>query len=112
MAALNRVGDQVVMTLSKVEKVESIHGDLRVPWSSVRDVEALDDVIHAVHGRRLPGTGFPGQFAIGTFVTLGGVKTFAVVHHDTPRGVQVQLDGAAVDAIVIGCDDPEAVRPR
>jgi hypothetical protein len=46
--------------------------------------------------------------AIGTF-TSRDAKIFAVVHHDTPRGVRVDLEGAQFDQMIVGCDDPEAV---
>jgi hypothetical protein len=45
--------------------------------------------------------------AIGTF-TSRNAHIFAVVHHNTPRGVHVDLDGAQFDELIIGCDDPEA----
>ncbi len=116
MAELTRDGDELVLTLSALEKAESIHGDIRVPVSSVRDVEVVDDVIHAVHGLKFPGTRWPGRFAIGRIIgpietkTFG--KTFAVVHHDTPRGLRVRLQGAAFDELLVGCEDPEAVKSR
>jgi hypothetical protein len=112
MAELRVEGDELVLALSAIEKAESIHGDIGVPLSAVREVEVLDDVIHAVHGLKLPGTRWPGRFAIGTFVGLKGNKTFAVVHHDTPRGVRVRLDGVAHDEFVVGCGDPESVKSR
>ncbi len=116
MAELSRDGDDLVLKLSPIEKAESLHGDMRVPVSSVRDVDVLDDVIHAVHGIKFPGTRWPGRFAIGTIVgptgkrTFGVKKTFAVVHHDTPRGLRVRLDGVAFDELLLGCEDPEAVK--
>jgi hypothetical protein len=109
MAELSVEGDDLVVRLSTLEKVEAAHGDLRVPLSSVRGAEVVDDAAHAVPGWKVIGAGWPGSFAIGTY--SGGVdhqKTFAVVHHDHPRGVKVQLEGAKFDLIVISCEDPEA----
>jgi hypothetical protein len=88
-----------VVGLSAPEKAEAAHGDIRVPASSVRDVEVLDVVVHAVHGLKFPGARWPGRFAIGTFYLPGETKTFAVVHHDTPRGLRVRLDDAAFDEL-------------
>jgi len=107
MAELSREGDELVLSLSTAEKAESLHGDIRVPASSIEDVEIVDDIIHAVHGMRLPGSRIPGRFAIGTFVH-DGEKTFAVVHHDTPRGVRVHLAEGPFAELVVGCADPEA----
>ena len=110
MAELSWDGDDLVVGLSALEKAEAAHGDIRVPASSVRDVEVLDDVVHAVHGLKFPGARWPGRFAIGTFYLPGETKTFAVVHHDTPRGLRVRLDDAAFDELVVGCADPEAAK--
>lgn len=108
-------GDELVVRLRAVEKLEAVHGEVRVPLQSVRAVEVLDDAVGEVHGFRV-GTGIPGSVAIGTF-TSRDAYIFAVVHHDTPRGVRVDLEGAQFDQLIVGCDDPEAVaaavrRPR
>ncbi|MGA3352931.1 MAG: hypothetical protein ABSD85_07070 [Acidimicrobiales bacterium] len=106
MAELIVEGDELVVRLRAVEKAEAVHGEVRVPLGSVRAVEVLDDAIGAVHGFRV-GTGIPGSVAIGTF-TSRDAKIFAVVHHDTLRGVKVDLEGAHFDQLIVGCDDPEA----
>ena len=111
MAELTRDAQDFVVVLSHVEKVESVHGDVRVPMSSVRAVEVVEDVVHAVPGLKVIGSGWPGRFAIGTY--SGGpddLKTFAVVHHDHPRGLRVQLEGDRFDQLVISCEDPEGMR--
>ena len=113
MAELIRDGTDLVVALSHLEKVEAAHGDLRVPFSSVRSVEVVDDAVHAVPGLKLIGSGWPGRFAIGTY--SGGsheVKTFAVVHHDHPRGLRVQLEGDRFDQLIVSCEDPEDTRRR
>ncbi len=109
MADLTRDGDELVLTLSTIEKTESIHGDIRVPVSAVCAVEVVEDIIHEVHGVKLPGTSWPGRFAIGRFVGRHGT-TFAVIHHATTRGVRVRLEGAAFDELLVGCEDPEGVK--
>ncbi|MGI8751911.1 MAG: hypothetical protein ACR2MN_06315 [Acidimicrobiales bacterium] len=112
MAELKVEGDELVLQLSGVEKVEAVHGDLRVPVASVREVEVLEDVIHAVHGIKFPGSRWPGRFMIGTLVHASERRSFAVVHHDTPRGVRVVLEGTAHHEWLVGCADPEAVVAR
>jgi len=107
MAEITVDGDELVVRLRAVEKMEAVHGEVRVPLSSVKMVEVLDDAIGAVPGFRV-GTGIPGSVAIGTF-TSREAKIFAVVHHDTPRGVRVDLEGAQFDELIVGCDDPESV---
>ena len=107
MAELVAEGSDLMVKLRTVEKVEAVHGEPRVPLSSVKKVEVIEDAIGAVHGIRV-GTGIPGVVAIGTF-TSRKAKIFAVVHHDTPRGVRVSLENAAYDELIIGCLDPESV---
>ena len=108
MAELTVEGDDLVVKLSTLEKAEAAHGDLRVPRSSVHGAEVVADAAQAVPGWKVIGAGWPGSFAIGTY--SGGAdhqKTFAVVHHDHPRGVKVQLSGTKFDLIVVSCEDPE-----
>jgi hypothetical protein len=108
MAELKRDGEDLVVELSVAEKAEALHGDIRVPISQVGQVEVVDDVVHAVPWMKSVGAAWPGRFAIGTFHGDGG-RVFAAVHHSTPRGVRVTLEGANFDALVIGCEDPEEV---
>ena len=107
MAELIRDGQALVVKLSTLEKAEAVHGDIRVPWSSVQSVTVLEDAIDAVHGLKLPGSRIPGVFAMGTFKSSRDGNLFAIVHHQTPRGVKVTLTGAAYDALIIGSEDPE-----
>ena len=106
MAELIRDGQELVVKLSTIEKAEAVHGDIRVPWSAVQSVTVLDDAIDAVHGLKFPGSRIPGVFAMGTFKSRDG-NLFAVVHHQTPRGVKVTLTGTTYDALIIGSEDPE-----
>ena len=108
MAELIREEDTLVLRLSTLEKMEVVHGDIRVPVSSVQSVTVLDDVIHAVHGLKMPGSRLPGVFAMGTFVSREGT-VFAIVHHQTKRGLKVNLSGSTYDALIIGIDDPEGL---
>jgi hypothetical protein len=101
-------GTEIVVALGAGEKVEAIHGDLRLPLAALRDAEVLDDPIRAVHGLRAPGTGVPGLVAVGTF-RAAGKKLFAVVHHDTHRAVRLRFEGADFDEVIVGCDDPDAI---
>lgn len=108
MADLLVEGDQLVLRLTTLEKAEGVHGDLRVPLSSVTAVSVLDDA-HAPADVGIKfGTRLPGTVEVGTFTTRGH-KIFAAVHHDTPRGVSVELEHASHDKWIVGCSDPEAV---
>jgi len=108
MAELRVDGDELVLQLSWGEKAGGVHGDLRVPVSSVVRAEVLDDAHGPVdHGVKI-GERLPGVVEVGT-VLEGGKKVFAAVHHDTPRGVRLALVGAPYDEWVVGCGDPEGV---
>ena len=109
MAELVVEGDEMVLRLSEAEKIEAVHGDLRAPLSSVRGVAVLDDAHRAADliGFRI-GTRIPGFIEVAT-VKGASKKIFAAVHHGTPRGVRVLLEGASWDEWVVGCADPEAV---
>ena len=106
MAELIRERQELVVKLSTLEKAEAVHGDIRVPWSAVQSVTVLDDAIDAVHGLKFPGSRIPGVFAMGTFMSRNNT-IFAIVHHQNKRGVQVRLQGAKYDALIVGVEEPE-----
>ncbi len=110
MAELHIEDDQLVLHLTPAEKLESVHGDLRAPLSSVRGIEVLDDA-HAPVGPRAGlkiGTRIPGFIEVAT-IQGRKQRLFAAVHHDTPRGLRVSLDGTSFDEWIVGCADPEAL---
>jgi hypothetical protein len=109
MAELRVEGNELVLHLSTAEKVEGVHGDLRAPLSAVRSVEVLDDA-HGPAGWKAGvkiGTRIPGVIEVGT-IRGRQHKVFAAVHHDTPRGLRVVLEGASHDEWIVGSADPEA----
>lgn len=108
MAHLSREGDTLWLRLSSVEKVEGVHGDIRVPMSAVQGAAVVEDVIHAVHGLKMPGSRLPGVFAMGTFISSEG-RVFAIVHHQDKRGVKILLGGEPYDALIVSAPDPEAL---
>jgi len=106
MAELLVDGGELVLHLSATEKVGAVHGDLRVPLSSVRRVEVLADAHEpADHGIKM-GTRIPGLMEVGT-VRGGGLNIFAAVLPDTPRGLRIVLDGSFYHQWIVGCSDPE-----
>jgi hypothetical protein len=110
MAELQIDGGELVLHLTKVEKAEAVHGDLRVPLSAVQGVDILEDAYEpagVTAGMKI-GMRVPGSTAVATIIRPGH-KIFAAVHRDTARGVRVRLDGATWEAWIVGCLDPEAV---
>ncbi len=60
MAELLVDGGELVLHLSATEKVGAVHGDLRVPLSSVRRVEVLADAHEPADTASRWAPGFPG----------------------------------------------------
>ncbi|MGH3445306.1 MAG: hypothetical protein ACRDPB_08020 [Nocardioidaceae bacterium] len=109
MADLLIDDDTVTVSLSGIEKVEALHGDVTVPRSAIVGARAVADGMAEVHGLRMPGTGFPGLIMVGTFRHPRGT-TFAVCHGQQPA-VVLDLSGANYDRIVATVANPEdAVR--
>ena len=108
MAEILRDQHDLVLKLSTTEKVEGVHGDLRVPVSAVTSVTVVDDVIHAVSGLKVIGSSLPGVFKMGTFAS-GSETTFAIVHHQQKRGLRVNLMSGPFTTWIIGLDNPETV---
>ncbi|MDQ2810982.1 MAG: hypothetical protein M3Z75_03645 [Actinomycetota bacterium] len=110
MADLRVEDGELVLHLTGVEKAEGFHGDLRAPLAAVRGVEVLDDA-HApagIHAGVKLGARIPGILEVGT-VQGRTKRLFAAVHHNTPRGLRVRLEGSSYDEWIIGCAYPEAV---
>lgn len=102
-------GDELVLHLTPVEKVLSVHGEPRAPLSAIRSVEVLDNAHEpADRGWRF-GERIPGFSEVGVMTTRDE-RVFAVVHHDTPRGVRINFEGTKYDAWIVGCQEPEALK--
>ncbi|MGC1184653.1 MAG: hypothetical protein WBA31_05805 [Candidatus Dormiibacterota bacterium] len=106
MAAIRIDGDDLLLVLSGLEKVEAAHGDLRVPLSSVGEVEVVDRPLDYLAGLKLIGMGLPGS-AVGTWVSEDG-EIFAVEHHAS-RGLVIRLQGQHYREMIVGSADPEAL---
>jgi hypothetical protein len=108
MAQLTVRERELTLALTRGEKLEGLHGDLRVPLSSVVGVDVLEDAHGAadIIGLKV-GTRLAGVTEVTT--VHGAVTVFAAVHRDTPRGVRVRLSGADQDEWIVGCADPEGV---
>ena len=80
------------------------------PLAAIRAVEVIDDA----HEMTRVKTGFkvgmriPGSASVAV-VRRVGHKMFVAVHHDTPRGLRVLLDGDPYDEWIVGATNPEEV---
>ena len=109
MAELVVGATDLTLRLTSAEKVEGLHGDLRVPLTAITGVEVLDDAHGAADLVGIKaGTRIPRVIEVAS--VHGVTRTmFAAVHHDTPRGVRVSLRDQPYDEWIVGCSDPEAV---
>jgi hypothetical protein len=98
----------IVVSLSALEKVEALRGDVTVPRSAVTRIRIVPDGMAEVHGVRAPGTGLPGVIMVGVWRSETGA-TFAACHGHGPA-VVIDLDGAQYDRLVVTVGDPEGVR--
>lgn len=89
MADLAIQGDELIVTLTPLERLAALHGDLHVPLAAVREVRLEPDPWCALRGIRMPGTGFPGVIAYGVRRGTGARPDFAAV---LGRGSAVRVE--------------------
>jgi hypothetical protein len=103
VAALEIVEGDLVVRMSWLERVEAVHGEVRVPRTAIREVRAVETAWPELRGIRAPGTGIPGVVAVGT--RRGGFgKDFVVVHGKGPA-VVVDLEGEQYARLVVTVED-------
>jgi hypothetical protein len=89
VAALEVHRDELVVTLTGLERLAAMRREVRVPLGSVRSVCADPDPWGALRGIRAPGTGIPGVLAYGVRRLTGTAPDFVAVHG---RGPAVRVD--------------------
>jgi hypothetical protein len=110
VATLIPDANDLVLRLSRLEKLGALHGDARVPRDAVEDVAVSQEPFRELRGMRAPGTGFPGRIALGTWRHRDG-KDFVALYRDKPA-VIVRLRDAPFRRLLVSVDDPEAVAAR
>jgi len=108
MADLVVEGTQLVVRLSRWERMAAFHDDVSVPLNAVRSVQVEPDPWHALRGIRSPGTGWPGVIAFGTRRVRGERPDFSAILRRRPA-VRVELDPPAEYSwLLVTVSDPEA----
>ena len=110
MATLRTDGGDLVLALSRWERLGALHGDIRAPLSCVEDVAVTERPFGELRGIRAPGTGMPGVIALGTWRGRGG-KGFAAVYRRQP-GVVIRLRDSEFGWLCVSADDAQAVAER
>ena len=111
MATLLTDNGDLVLALSRREKLGGMHGDIRVPLSAVEEVVVTDQPFGELRGQRAPGTGIPRVIALGTWRTRRKEKGFAAVYRGKP-GVVVRLRDSEFAWLCVSADDAQDVAAR
>jgi hypothetical protein len=98
MACLAVEGQNLVVRLNPMERLGALHGSIRVPLHNVTAVKPSNAVWHELRGLRMPGTGFPGVIALGTWRYRGG-KDFVAVYRST--GIVVTLADSEWNRLIV-----------
>lgn len=107
MATLVVDDADLVLRLSRWEKLGGLHGDIRVARSAVEDLHVSHEPFSEVRGVRAPGTGVPRRVALGTWRYRGG-KDFVAVYRSKPA-VVVRLREGPFRRLLVSADDADAV---
>ncbi len=99
----------VTVSLSVMEKLEALHGNLTVPRTSVIGARGVPDGMAELRGISI-GTGLPGVKMVGTVRNRDSL-TFAVCHGRRPA-VVLELAGQSYDRIVLTVDNPDEIVSR
>lgn len=110
MTTLHVEGNDLALRFTTFEKIAGLVRDVRLPLTSIRSVELVDDGLAAAKGLRAPGLGLPGLRKLGTWRTLGA-KSLVSVRRHVPA-VRITLDGERYDTLVVSTPDAAAVVAR
>ena len=83
-------GDELILSLSPLERLAAVRGNLRLPLSAVAAADVERFPWRALRGIRAPGTGFPGVIAYGVRRLTGDRKDFVAVLGKRPA-VRIEL---------------------
>ena len=85
MAQIIEQGDKIVLSLSKVEKIACLHGDIVANKSDLASQKIVAKPWRSglLRGFRAPGTGIPFYLLLGTMRYKGG-KDFTIIYRNKP----------------------------
>jgi hypothetical protein len=107
MATLSSEDGDLVLRLSRWEKLGALRGDVHVRLGAVEDVSVSPAPFRELRGMRMPGTGLPGVVALGTW-RYGAGKDFAALYRGKPAVIVSMRDGA-YRRLLVSAEDAEAV---
>ena len=88
MAQIIEQGDKIVLSLSKVEKIACLHGDIVANKSDLASQKIVAKPWRSglLRGFRAPGTGIPFYLLLGTMRYLV-CKDFTIIYRNQPDEV-------------------------
>lgn len=108
VAALDVQRDELVVSLSPLERVAAVRREVRVPLTALTSVEVDTAPWCAVRGIRLAGTGIPGVAVYGVRRMTGAAPDFAALHGRGPA-VRIELaPGAPFARLLVTVPDAAA----
>ncbi len=110
MARVEIDGLDLVVRLSRAERIFALHGDVVVPKNAVQHVELVDEPLRSVHGLRIPGTAIPRRLALGTWRRRNHQWDFVAAYRHRP-GVVIELEDTMqrFARLIVSTDGAEAV---
>lgn len=93
----------LVVHLQGSEKFWGLHGDIRVPLSSVRTVSMQENPWMRMRGWRMAGVGIPGRIALGTWRHGQGFDYY-VVRRQQPA-VEIEANTGRFSRFLISYPD-------
>lgn len=105
MAAITVTTSEMIITLTPLEKLFGLRGDVRVPLTALTAARLVSNPFNAVTGIRAPGLSVPGLIRIGTW-RRPGRKLFIVGRRGCPG---IHFPSAAI-GIPIWWSRPPKVR--
>jgi hypothetical protein len=108
VAKIELTPTELIVHITGMDKLWSLHSQLCIPLDHVRDV-TLDTEIARAGPRpvRLLGTYIPGVVAAGTFGLPGKELVFWDVH-DPDEAIVIYLEHERYAGLVVEVDDPQA----
>ncbi|TDT16829.1 hypothetical protein BDK89_2427 [Ilumatobacter fluminis] len=98
---------EVVIELSRFEKVMGFLGDLHIPRSAIESVTVVDDPHGELSGFRAPGLSVPGHTKIGTWRGKG--KRIVAVIRKEQRALVIDTPELDTTRFIVTADDPDAL---
>lgn len=97
-------GADILIHLSLIEKIFSLHGDFRIPKKDI--VNVSQDLPRSTwRDLRIPGTFFPGLIKAGTYFTPRG-REFWYVTRFQNEPVSIELKNSFYKHLILGFSSP------